>query len=78
MRDVGVLKSQVGLLQTAHSWANAVLLSIIIVIARGIQKATGIGHLHELGRGWSKSLMERTGFVMRTATKKDNTLPPNL
>ena len=33
------------------------------------QKATGGGQLHELGRGWAKSFMQRMGFVMRKAAK---------
>ena len=32
--------------------------------ACGIHKSTGSGQLNELGRGWSKSFMEHTGFVM--------------
>ena len=43
--------------------------------ARGTQKATGSGQLNVLGRGWSKSLMERMGFVMTKDTKTDKTLP---
>ena len=45
--------------------------------ARGIQKTTGSGELHELGRGWSKSFMERMGFVTRKAKKTAKKLPPN-
>ena len=35
------------------------------------------GQLHELGRGWVKSFMQRMGFVMRKATKTAKKLPPN-
>ena len=37
----------------------------------------GGGGLHELGRGWAKSFMQRMGFVMRKATKTAKKLPPN-
>ena len=50
---------------------------IALADARGIQKATGSGQLNELGRGWSKMLMERMGFVMTNYTKTAKTLPPN-
>ena len=33
--------------------------------------------LHELGRGWTKSCMQRMGFAMRKATKTSKKLPPN-
>ena len=40
--------------------------AIALAAARGIQNATGSGQLNlELGRGWSKSIMERIGFVMK-------------
>ena len=44
----------------------------------GILKATGGGggQLHELGRGWAKSFMQRIGFVMRKTTKTAKKLPP--
>ena len=35
------------------------------------------GQLHELGRGWAKSFMQRMGFVMGKATKTAKKLPPN-
>ena len=35
------------------------------------------GQLHELGRGWAKSFMQRIGFVMRKTTKTAKKLPPN-
>ena len=35
------------------------------------------GQLHELGRGWAKSFMQRMGFVMRKAAKTAKKLPPN-
>ena len=45
--------------------AGGVVNSVIVLAAaRGIQNATGSGHLNELGRGWSKSFMEHMGFVM--------------
>ena len=37
----------------------------------------GGGQLHELGRGWAKSFMQRIGFVMRKITKTAKKLPPN-
>ena len=37
----------------------------------------GGGQLHELGRGWEKSFMQRIGFVMRKTTKTAKKLPPN-
>ena len=40
-------------------------------------KPRGSGQLNELGRGWSKSLMERMGFVMTKDTKAAKMLPPN-
>ena len=33
------------------------------------------GGLHELGRGWAKSFMQRMGFVMRKVTKTVKKLP---
>ena len=58
--------------------AGGVVNSVIaLAAARGIQKATGSGQLHELGRSWSKSFMECMGFVMRKATKTAKKLPPN-
>ena len=35
------------------------------------------GQLHEHGRGWAKSFMQRMGFVMRKAAKTAKKLPPN-
>ena len=35
------------------------------------------GQLHEHGRGWAKSFMQRMGFVMRNAAKTTKKLPPN-
>ena len=35
------------------------------------------GQLHELGRYWAKSFMQRMGFVMRKATKTVKKLPPH-
>ena len=35
------------------------------------------GQLHELGRGWAKSFMQRMGFVVRKATKTAKKLPRN-
>ena len=37
----------------------------------------GGGQLHELGRGWAKSFMQRMGFVIRKAAKTAKKLPPN-
>ena len=37
----------------------------------------GGGQLHELGRGWAKSFMQRMGSVVRKATKTAKKLPPN-
>ena len=54
--------------------------AIALADARGIQTATGSGQLNELGRGWSKSSMERMGFVMTKDTKtakNSKMLPPN-
>ena len=34
------------------------------------------GQLNELGRGWSKSFKERTGFMVRKATKTAKKFPP--
>ena len=48
-----------------------------LAAARGIQKATGSGQLHYLGRGWSKSVMERMGFIMRKATRTAKKMPPH-
>ena len=42
-----------------------------------MQKSTGSGQLNELGRGWSKSFMEHTDFVMTKDTKTAKMLPPN-
>ena len=50
--------------------------AIALAAARGIQKDTGGGQLHELGRGWAKSFMQRMGFVIRKATKTGKKLPP--
>ena len=44
-------------------------------VARGIQKATGRGQLNNLGRGWSKSVMERMGFVVTKDTKPAEMFP---
>ena len=35
------------------------------------------GQLHELGRYWAKSFMQRMGFVMRKAPKTAKKLPPH-
>ena len=43
--------------------------------ACGIQKATGSGQLNNLGRGWSKSVMERMGFVVTKDTKPAEMFP---
>ena len=43
--------------------------AIALAAARGIQKATRSGKLRKLGRGRSKSFMERMGFVMRKAIR---------
>ena len=51
--------------------------AIALADARGIHKATGSGQLNGLGRGWSKSFMERMGFVMTNDTKPAKMLPPN-
>ena len=32
---------------------------------------------HDFGRGWTKSFMQRLGFVMRKSTKTAKKLPPN-
>ena len=48
--------------------AGVVNSTIALPAARDIQKATGNWQLHDLGRGWSKSVMERMGFIMRKAT----------
>ena len=56
---------------------GVVNIAIVLVAACGIQKATGGGQLHELGRGWAKSFMQRMGFMMRKATKTAKKLPPN-
>ena len=37
----------------------------------------GDGQLHELGRYWAKSFMQRMGFVMRKAAKTAKKLPPH-
>ena len=57
--------------------AGGVNSAIALADARGIQKATGSGQLNELGRGWSKSFMERMGFGMTKDTKTAKKLPPN-
>ena len=54
-----------------------VLSTIALAAARGIQKATGSGQLHQLGRGWSKSFMEHMGFVMRKSTEIAKKLSPH-
>ena len=53
--------------------------AIALAAARGIEKATGGGggQLHELGRYWAKSFMQRVGFVMRKAPKTAKKLPPH-
>ena len=51
--------------------------AIALTDAGGIQKATGSGQLNELGRGWSKSSMERIDFVLTKGTKAAKMLPPN-
>ena len=38
--------------------------AIVLAAARGIQKSTANRQLNELGRGWSKSVMEHMGFVV--------------
>ena len=50
--------------------------AIALAIARGIQKATGSGQVNELGRGWSKSFMERMG-TMGKDTQMAKMFPPN-
>ena len=40
-------------------------------------RGAGSGQLNEFGRGWSKSCMERMGFVMTKDTKAAKMLPPN-
>ena len=52
--------------------------AIALAAARGIQKAMGSGQLNEFGRGWSKSFMERNGFVMRKAMKTAKKLSSNV
>ncbi len=48
-----------------------------LAAARIVQKATdGCGQLHDLGRGWAKSLMQSIVFVMRMATNTAKELPP--
>ena len=41
------------------------------------RKPRGDGQLHELGRYWAKSFMQRMGFVMRKAPKTAKKLPPH-
>ena len=54
------------------------LLSTVPLLWRlHVASSKPCGKLHELGRGWSKSFMERIGFVMRKATKTAKKLPPN-
>ena len=54
------------------------VLSTVVLLWRlhvASSKSWG-GQLHELGRSWAKSFMQRMTFVMRKVTKTAKKLPP--
>ena len=65
--------------QTYLTCVGVYVLSTVTLLWR-LHVASGkplCSQLHELGRGWAKSSMQRMGFVVRKATKAAKKLPPN-